>query len=253
MLPDTMQGEGTGLTSPGARSKRLHQLPNLWFTLPSRIHDLRERGTARDWVEFAFSSPFSPLQVRAEIDALMGTVATRRPKTVLEIGTEWGGTLLLLTLAAAPDATIISIDMPTGGFGGYPRWKAAYFHRFVLPSQRLHLLRANSHLLTTVQTVQTILAGRPLDLLFIDGDHTYGGVKADWGMYGPLVGPDALVVFHDIVPHPPRTQCEVHALWQELKATFPHREIVANGAQSWGGIGVLWPGRPRGAKLQVRS
>ncbi len=243
MLPDDTRGDGTIRTyaargrargsqpasSPGmvqglaeliegvrkvSRPKRLYQLPNLWFTLPSRIHDLRERGTPGDWVEFAFSSPFSPLQVGAEINAFMETVATRRPKTVLEIGTEWGGTLLLLTLAAAPDATIISIDMPTGGFGGYPRWKGAYFHRFALPSQRLHLLRANSHLLTTVQTVQTILAGRPLDVLFIDGDHTYGGVKADWGMYEPLVGPDALVAFHDIVVHPPKTQCEVHALWQ---------------------------------------
>jgi predicted O-methyltransferase YrrM len=228
------------------RPKLLHQLPNLWFTLPRRFHDLRERGTAGDWVEFAFSSPFSPLQVPAEINAFIETVATRRPKRVLEIGTEMGGTLLLLTLAAAPDATVISIDMPTGEFGDYPRCKGAYFHRFALPSQRLRPLRANFQLLSTVQTVQTILAGRPLVVLFIDGDHTYGGVKADWGMYGPPVGPDALVAFHDIVPHPPKAQCEVHALWQELKATIPHREIVADRAQSWGGIGVVWPGRHRG-------
>jgi predicted O-methyltransferase YrrM len=247
MLPDDRkhQGECAGGAGKTARPTRFYQFPRLWFTLPRRIRNLREQGTVQDWVDFAFSSPFSPLQVRAEISAFMETVAARRPKTALEIGTEWGGTLLLLTLAAAPDATVISIDMPTGRFGGYPRWRGAYYHRFALPSQRLHLLRANSHLLSTVQSVRAILADRPLDVLLIDGDHTYGGAKADWGMYGPLVAPDALVAFHDIVVHPPKTQCEVHTLWQELKAAFAHQEIVADRAQSWGGIGLIWPGRNR--------
>ena len=226
------------------RSERFHQLPYLWFALPSRVRSLREHGRARDWVEFAFGSPFAPKQVPAEITTFIEDVADRQPQTVLEIGTEGGGTLLLLTLAAAPDATIISIDLPTGGrFGGYPHWKGAYFRRFALPSQRLHLLQANSHLLSTLQSVRTILANRRLDVLFIDGDHTYGGVKADWEMYGPLAAPSALIAFHDIVQHPPARKCEVHTLWQEIKGAFAHKEIVGDGAHSWAGIGVIWPER----------
>ena len=36
-----------------------------------------------------------------------------------------------------------------------------------------------------------------VDLLFIDGDHSYGGVKADWEAYRKLLGSGSVVVFHD--------------------------------------------------------
>lgn len=38
---------------------------------------------------------------------------------------------------------------------------------------------------------------RSLDLLFIDGDHCYEGVKADWVAYNRFLKPGAIVVFHD--------------------------------------------------------
>lgn len=36
-----------------------------------------------------------------------------------------------------------------------------------------------------------------LDLLFIDGDHSYDGVKADWESYKHFLQPGSIVVFHD--------------------------------------------------------
>ena len=125
-----MSTAGPGeLSRPGettmARLEKLPQYPYLWFALPSAIRNLRERGTVSDWVDFAFRSPFAPIQVRTEISAFIEDVAARRPKAVLEIGTEGGGTLLLLMLAAAPDATVISVDLPTGstemGHGQQPK------------------------------------------------------------------------------------------------------------------------------------
>jgi predicted O-methyltransferase YrrM len=229
------------------RLKDVPRYPYLWFTLPRRIRDLREHGTVSDWVQFAFRTPFMPLQVRSEITAFIERVAQRQPQTVLEIGTEGGGTLLLLTLAAAPGATVISVDLPTFAGFGYPRWKEAYFQKFTLAPQQLHLVRANSHLLRTVQSVRSILGQRPVDVLFIDGDHSYGGVKADWEMYGPLVAPGGLAAFHDIVRHAPQTGCEVYDFWQEQKGMFTHQEIVADSAQTWGGIGVIGPRRSRGS------
>ena len=38
---------------------------------------------------------------------------------------------------------------------------------------------------------------RPIDLLFIDGDHSYDGVKRDWEAFVPFVSPFGVVVFHD--------------------------------------------------------
>jgi len=37
----------------------------------------------------------------------------------------------------------------------------------------------------------------PIDLLFIDGDHSYEGVKHDWDAFTPFVRPFGLVIFHD--------------------------------------------------------
>ena len=226
-----------------ARWNRVHQLPYLFFRLQDRIRQLRNHGTISDWLDFAYGSPFPPGQIRAEISAFITLVARRKPQTVLEIGAGEGGTLMLLAMAAAPEATIISVDLPHGAFGGgYPLWKAIYFRQFAIPSQRMHLLRVNSHVPTTVQRVRGILADRMLDVLFIDGDHTYRGVKADWEMYGPLVAREGLVGFHDIVQHPPETGCEVHTFWRELKVRHAHVEIVADHEQAWGGIGVIETG-----------
>ncbi|MBP7654304.1 radical SAM protein [Candidatus Dependentiae bacterium] len=36
-----------------------------------------------------------------------------------------------------------------------------------------------------------------IDLLFIDGDHSYKGCKRDWELYSPFLAQNAIVVFHD--------------------------------------------------------
>lgn len=37
----------------------------------------------------------------------------------------------------------------------------------------------------------------PIDLIFIDGDHSYEGVKRDWELFLPHVKPSGMVIFHD--------------------------------------------------------
>lgn len=38
---------------------------------------------------------------------------------------------------------------------------------------------------------------RPIDLLLIDGDHTFDGVKRDWDLFSPFVRNTGVVIFHD--------------------------------------------------------
>jgi len=38
---------------------------------------------------------------------------------------------------------------------------------------------------------------RPIDLLLIDGDHSYEGVKKDWTLFSPHLRPFGVAVFHD--------------------------------------------------------
>jgi predicted O-methyltransferase YrrM len=41
------------------------------------------------------------------------------------------------------------------------------------------------------------LLNKQIDLLFIDGDHSYEGVKKDWDLYSPMLKKDSIVIFHD--------------------------------------------------------
>jgi predicted O-methyltransferase YrrM len=184
-----------------------------------------------------------PLQNRSEIEGLLRLLAPRKPKFILEIGTANGGTLFLYCQVADPEAVVISVDLPGGWFGGgYPAWKSLLYRKFVSRDQRLHLLRADSHSAKTFSRVRQLLNGRKLDFMFIDGDHTYEGVKQDYLKYRELCAPDAVIGFHDIVPNAADPDCEVPRFWDELKSQNRTEEFVENPAQEGAGIGVILSG-----------
>jgi len=236
----------------------LKLLMDMFFstTIPSRLSALRLRREANKartvdaLTNLAFDYrllPFKlltikPIQVKEEIAELLRILKSLNPRTCLEIGTAGGGTLFLFAQMASPDATLISIDLPGGPFGGgYPAWKIPLYKSFArYPTQRIHLLRADSHNPNTLRKVREILAGKPLDFLFIDGDHTYEGVKRDFEMYSPLVRKGGVIAFHDIVEHPPETGCEVSMFWNEIKYSYKYLEIVKDWRQNWAGIGVIF-------------
>lgn len=180
---------------------------------------------------------FAPIQVEEELVRLVDDVRAIAPKTVLEIGTSMGGTLYLWTRLAQPNANIISVDLPRGKFGGgYSPLRTPLYRSFARAQQQLHLMRANSHDAATFEEVKQRLAGQPVDFLFIDGDHTYEGVKQDWNTYHKLVRPGGLVAFHDIALNYEDTQ--VKRFWDELKPTVKHREYAYH-PRGFYGIGVV--------------
>lgn len=52
-----------------------------------------------------------------------------------------------------------------------------------------------------------------IDVLFIDGDHSYEGVKKDWEKWSPFVKKGGIVFFHDC----DNTSPGVRKLWDEIK------------------------------------
>lgn len=195
--------------------------------------------TPDNLVDFSLNSPaISPLQTRSEIVEYARMVDELRPKTILEIGTYRGGTLFIHSRLAAPRATLISVDLPGSWLGNCWRWAhAPIFKRFTREGQTLHLLRADSHRQETLSAVTRLLDGRPLDLLFVDGDHSYSGVRADFEMYSPLVRPGGIVAFHDIAEQP--LPCEVARFWNEVKLGYHYKEILHSPAEHAMGIGLL--------------
>jgi predicted O-methyltransferase YrrM len=180
-------------------------------------------------------------QVRSEIIGLTKLVGQRQPKTIVEIGTAHGGTLFLWCRLAHPDATIISLDLPGGIHGGgYPYWKSFIYRRFPSASQKLHLLRGDSHKPEMLAQLKRLLPeDGKVDFLFIDGDHTYEGVKSDFEMYSGLVRPGGLIAFHDICKHPEQLNCHVDRYWQEVKSKHRASEFVEDPNQGGFGIGIV--------------
>jgi predicted O-methyltransferase YrrM len=182
-----------------------------------------------------------PAQLKEEITGLLKILAKQRPKVILEIGTASGGTLFLFSRVVSFNGVIVSVDLPGGRFGGgYPEWRIPYYESFATHNQQIALIRADSHDLSTLQAVRTILKERRLDFLFIDGDHTYAGVKTDFEMYSKLVRKGGIIAFHDICPHPPETGCEVNKFWCEIEEQYKHDEIIKDSKQNGGGIGVVY-------------
>jgi predicted O-methyltransferase YrrM len=197
--------------------------------------------TPEEAIDYCVDRPIMMAQVRSEIVRLGRILRASAPKRSLEIGTNYGGTLLLLCALSPPAAQIISVDLPLGRFGGgYPRRKIPLFRRFPRGGQQLHLIRADSHSQETKERVLRILEGEQLDYLFLDGDHTYAGVRRDFEMYVPLVRSGGIVALHDIVAYKGNEGCQVEKFWNEIKQQHQHQEIIEDPQQGWAGIGVLW-------------
>lgn len=182
-----------------------------------------------------FWHAITPIQNRHEILALLRILKSASPHRILEIGTASGGTLFLFTRIAAADAQLVSIDLPGGpGGGGYPAWKIPLFREFPLPGQRLELIRDDSHDPAVLARVKDVVGDRGFDFLFIDGDHSYDGVKRDFEMYAPLVIPGGLIAFHDI-----NFDTDVRRFWDEVKVGRRFEEIQDDKATGFG-IGLLY-------------
>ncbi len=194
------------------------------------------------------SAPLKPLgwsnslqQVKREIGTLLSMLRKRNVKSMMEIGTRNGGTLFLFSWTLPSDAKIISLDLPSEQSikRGYDRFKTSRLASFIQTGQQLTLLRGDSHNPSSLSKAKSALKGEKIDFLFIDGDHTYEGVKKDFEMYSPLVRKGGLVAFHDICGHDLGVS-EVDRYWSEIKNRYPHTEIIENPNQKWAGIGLLY-------------
>lgn len=139
----------------------------------------------------------------------------RGAKSILEIGSRYGYTLVDLAYQMDEKGRLVSVDLPEAGDWG-SKGSGEVLERnidtLLKQGYDAHLFLGDSKDKKIVQAVKDL---GPYDFIFIDGDHRYEGVKADWLNYGPM---GKRIVFHDIrQPQPGENQAlEVWKLWQEL-------------------------------------
>jgi predicted O-methyltransferase YrrM len=176
---------------------------------------------------------FPAVQNPTELRVFLDEVAARRPHITVEIGTAGGGMLYCLSQLAAPDALLVSIDVPGGPYGeGQDDEECRLFATFVGAGQTLEFIRDRSFHYSTKLDLAKLLGGRKVDLLLIDGDHSYAGAKSDFEMYREFVAIGGLIAFHDISMFPDTwgRGFDVGVLWRELAATHRTREIIDRSA-----------------------
>jgi predicted O-methyltransferase YrrM len=91
------------------------------------------------------------------------------------------------------------------------------------------------------------------DLIFIDGDHSYEGVRRDFELYQELLSPRGYIVFHDIDPdHIFRDGAggQVYKFWQDLSYGSKTNIVTIKSSgkttcfgqkEHFGGIGIWKP------------
>ncbi len=179
-------------------------------------------------------------QKKEELIEFIELIKKSKPKFILEIGTSEGGTLFFFTKFANPKAKIITIDLPIiRSYASYSPAKIPFFKLYRLKKQKIHFLRKDSHQTSTIKNVKKILKNSKLDVLFIDGDHTYEGVKQDFENFSPFVRRNGIIAFHDIVEHLPESNCKVSQFWNDIKDNYEYKELITRNNENWAGIGII--------------
>jgi predicted O-methyltransferase YrrM len=187
-------------------------------------------------------APLVASQKLEELVPALERIAALRPRRVCEIGTSAGGNLYLLTRVSAADALVVSIDL------SIPPHTTALRERLARPGQRLVSIAGDSHSEETAAELERLLAGEKLDALFIDGDHSYEGVRADFERYAPLVREGGIIALHDVNEdfrtrrgiETPSISGDVPRFWRELKERHQTEELIADPEQDGYGIGLVY-------------
>ena len=115
-----------------------------------------------------------------------------RKKSIVEIGVAEGASALALRKAAAPDAILYLIDSYSSGRKLDSQLQRIIAHRHVNRSRNAEVCWVRDFSYNVVKDWK-----KPIDFLFIDGDHSHKACLRDWIEWSPFVIRGGIVAFHD--------------------------------------------------------
>lgn len=144
-------------------------------------------------------------QNKTELAKVLQYVSEINPKVIVEIGVHQGYSMVDWQKAFNPEI-IIGVDND--------------LHALDLEATKnMLIVDGDSHSDEVLLRVKKYLRGHPIDFLYLDGDHTYDGVKKDYQMYSPLVRSGGIIGFDDIKldsNHWRMNGVDVARFWNEL-------------------------------------
>ncbi len=113
-------------------------------------------------------------------------------KRLVELGVYEGLTTALLARSMAADGVLYAIDPFFAGRLGicWSKWIAKREVLKVRPARKVVFIEKLSF-------DAAPLVEAPLDFVFIDGDHSLGGIQRDWADWSTKIAPGAVIALHD--------------------------------------------------------
>lgn len=94
-----------------------------------------------------------------------------------------------------PEGVLFAVDpFPIGRFG--VSWQKRIAHREANAVNNGQIVWLEEYSNTAVDSFRK-LAKREIDFIFIDGDHSYDGVRTDWELWSPLMAHGGVIALHD--------------------------------------------------------
>jgi O-antigen biosynthesis protein len=144
----------------------------------------------------------------------------QQPRILVELGTHWG-----ISYCAFCQA-VEALRLPTRCYA-VDTWvgdsDAGYYSQEVYENLQQHHRQYESFsklMRMTFQEARQQVADKSVDLLHIDGLHSYEAVKEDYETWRPKMSERGVVLFHDTMVTD--RGFGVHKLWREISGDFPH-------------------------------
>jgi GT2 family glycosyltransferase/glycosyltransferase involved in cell wall biosynthesis len=201
-----------------------------------------------DQIAPAFMQPSRLSQPYAWIEHIpfaFWVVAQHQPRVLVELGTHTGNSYLAFCQAIA------SLGLPTRAFA-VDTWKgdehAGLYGEEIYETLSLyhdqHYTTFSRLVRSTFDNALKHFSDRSIDLLHIDGLHTYEAVAHDYSSWISKVSDRGILLMHDTNVR--ENNFGVFRLWEEIRSQFPHFEFFHGH-----GLGVLGLGPSVGAQMKA--
>jgi len=168
-------------------------------------------------------------------------IRNNKPNRILCVGSRKGYIPAICALACKDNNTG-HVDFVDAGYDGDDKnhWSGIGWWRKVDPDRHFSYLQLNkwitTHVMTTMQYTK-IYPKKIYDYIYIDGNHSYKGVKLDYSLFWPRLTKYGFMIFHDVYVRytDDLGHFGVWKLWKELKN---HNKILFPFPKD-SGLGIL--------------